>query len=248
MKIFTLYFSLILILTSSVYQNGFLNQQIKHERVKVAYSEKGKILKSKLSLSKIDWQQLQILMVAYKEESMLEVYVKNKKARKFQLYKQYPICVKSGTLGPKRMEGDQQVPEGFYHINVFNPYSDFHLSLGINYPNKSDQILGNKNKLGNAIFIHGSCVSIGCLPMTDEAIKEIYLLNVFAKNANLSKIPVYIFPFRMDKNNSEKYFNTHRENKTLITFWKNIQSGYTMFNLKKQELRITIDETGSYIF
>jgi murein L,D-transpeptidase YafK len=248
MKIFTLYFSLILILSSSIYQHGFLNQQIKHDRVKVAYNEKGKLIKSKLSLSKIDWQQLQILTVAYKEESTLEVYVKNKKDRKFQLYKQYPICVKSGTLGPKRMEGDQQVPEGFYHINVFNPYSDFYLSLGINYPNKSDQILGNKNKLGNAIFIHGSCVSIGCLPMTDEAIKEIYLLNVFAKNANQTKIPVYIFPFRMDKNNSEKYFNLNIKNKTLLTFWKNIQSGYTLFNLKKQGLRITIDKTGSYIF
>jgi murein L,D-transpeptidase YafK len=33
------------------------------------------------------------------------------------------------------MEGDYQVPEGFYYITEFNPASNYHLSLGINYPN-----------------------------------------------------------------------------------------------------------------
>ncbi len=49
----------------------------------------------------------------------------------------------AGTLGPKRMQGDYKVPEGFYYINEFNPKSSFHLSLGLNYPNASDRILGD---------------------------------------------------------------------------------------------------------
>ncbi len=49
----------------------------------------------------------------------------------------------AGTLGPKTNAGsDYQVPEGFYYINEFNPKSSFHLSLGLNYPNASDRILG----------------------------------------------------------------------------------------------------------
>ena len=51
--------------------------------------------------------------------------------------------MQSGTTGPKRAEGDYQVPEGFYYINEFNPNSKYHLSLGLNYPNASDKILSD---------------------------------------------------------------------------------------------------------
>ncbi len=56
------------------------------------------------------------------------------------LFKTYKVCALAGTLGPKRMEGDYQVPEGFYYINEFNPQSNYYLSLGINYPNESDKV------------------------------------------------------------------------------------------------------------
>ena len=55
--------------------------------------------------------------------------------------------------------------------------------MGINYPNESDKILGEKGNLGGDIFIHGSNVTVGCMPMTDEVIREIYILNIEAKNA-----------------------------------------------------------------
>jgi len=45
--------------------------------------------------------------------------------------------IASGKLGPKRQQGDMQIPEGFYHISGFNPASNFYLSLRINYPNPS---------------------------------------------------------------------------------------------------------------
>ena len=38
---------------------------------------------------------------------------------------EYKIVAKSGILGPKRMEGDLQVPEGFYYIDRFNPASSY---------------------------------------------------------------------------------------------------------------------------
>lgn len=51
--------------------------------------------------------------------------------------------MQSGSIGPKRSEGDNQVPEGFYYINEFNSRSNYHLALGLNYPNASDKVLSD---------------------------------------------------------------------------------------------------------
>ncbi|MBC7451384.1 MAG: hypothetical protein H7259_07840, partial [Cytophagales bacterium] len=65
-------------------------------------------------------------------------WAKGKTSTQFTLTKTYSICSASGTSGPKRKQGDNQVPEGVYYIDRFNPASNFHLSLGLNYPNTSD--------------------------------------------------------------------------------------------------------------
>lgn len=83
------------------------------------------------------------------------------------------MCMQSGTLGPKRMEGDYQMPEGFYYINEFKPYSNFHLALGINYPNASDKVLSDARRPGGDIYIHGGCVSTGCIAISDQPIEEL---------------------------------------------------------------------------
>jgi len=62
---------------------------------------------------------------------------------------------------------DEQVPEGF------NPQSNFQLSLHVSYPNAADRISGSKQNLGD-IFLDGNCVTIGCIPITDDEIKEVY--------------------------------------------------------------------------
>lgn len=109
----------------------------------------------------------------------------------------YPFCASSGILGPKRKEGDRQIPEGIYYINHFNPVSNFHLSLGINYPNPSDKILSDPAQPGESFYIHGNCVTIGCIPISDDKIKELYILAVEAYNNGQVKIPVHIFPDRL---------------------------------------------------
>ena len=76
----------------------------------------------------------------------------------------YPLAATSGQLGPKRHTGDCQVPEGFYEIYRFNPQSNFHLSLGLNYPNTADRALGEPAP-GSDIFIHGGAVTMGYLPV-----------------------------------------------------------------------------------
>jgi murein L,D-transpeptidase YafK len=126
---------------------------------------------------------------AFKQERELEIWAG---ARKLRLIKTYPILAASGVLGPKLQRGDRQVPEGWYHINRFNPRSRFHLSLGINYPNDADRIRSAGRDPGDDIFIHGSNKSIGCLAMGDLAIEEIYGLACDMK----SRIQVLILPSR----------------------------------------------------
>ncbi|RZK14756.1 MAG: hypothetical protein EOO43_15910, partial [Flavobacterium sp.] len=150
----------------------------------------------------------------------------------------------SGKLGPKVVEGDLQTPEGFYKINVFNPMSNFHLSLGIDYPNAVDKLRTGKNrKTGGEIYIHGDCKTVGCIPITDDKIKEVYILAVEARNNGQKDIPVYIFPFRMTDSNMAKYSKQYPEH---VAFWKTLKSGYQVFTTYQDKIDYVISK-GTYI-
>ena len=122
------------------------------------------------------------------------------------------------------------------------------MSLGINYPNQSDRKKSNASNSGGDIFIHGSCVTIGCLPMTDDKIKEIYLYAVFARNNGQNDIPVYIFPFRMTDTNFQTYQNRNTRNRELTDFWANLKIGYDKFVSEKKALKVSVDNSGNYQF
>ena len=230
----------------TLFAGDFLNDQKRYSRVRTAIKEKDELIKNTLKNNNIKLNELNILIIAYKQEDILEIYAKNKTDKVYKKIETYNIVSKSGVLGPKRMEGDLQVPEGFYYIDRFNPASSYYLSLGINYPNDSDRKKSDKPRLGGDIFIHGSTVTIGCMPMTDDKIKEIYLYAVYAKDNGQNKIPVYIFPFKMNDSNFDYYKKQY--NKSLVDFWTNIKKGYDLFENNKKELNIKVDSNGNYIF
>lgn len=141
----------------------------------------------------------ELLLVALKEERILQVY--GKKETKINLIKSYPFTAFSGDLGPKLQEGDKQIPEGIYKITYLNPNSSYHLSLKVNYPNEFDRsktTFTNKKKMGGDIFIHGKAVTIGCIPIGDLAIEELFVL---AQKAMSNTIKIIIAPrdFRVRK-------------------------------------------------
>jgi hypothetical protein len=122
----------------------------------------------------------QLTLLALKEEKRLEVYAADdSNAPRFVL--SYPILAASGIAGPKLREGDKQVPEGFYRIELLNPNSRYHLSLRVNYPNRADiEQAGRDGRdlsaLGGDIMIHGGAQSIGCLAIGDPAVEELFVL------------------------------------------------------------------------
>jgi murein L,D-transpeptidase YafK len=247
-KLKALFILLQIVPTVAFSQTGFLTQQRTYGRVRVAFTEKEKIVSDNLQQNGLVKDSVHILLIAFKAEKKLEIYAKKKSASIYRKIADYAVCSSSGKLGPKRQEGDGQVPEGFYHIDRFNPASNFYLSLGINYPNQSDRKKSRAQRLGGDIFIHGSCVTIGCLPMTDNFIKEIYLYAVFAKN-NAQSIPVYIFPFRMTDSNFDAYKQKYGADRELIAFWTNLKTGYDTFEKEKKALNVSVDRnTGDYVY
>ena len=223
----------------------FKTAQLKHTRVSQAYKDKGSCIEALLKDHNIKKPQLFIRI--FKHEQLLEIWAKERHQQQYQEITSFPFCTTVGELGPKRQRGDYQIPEGFYEIDRFNPESNFHLSLGINYPNDSDRTLSNARFLGGDIFIHGNCMTIGCIPITDDWIEELYILAVEARNAGQETIPTHIFPTKLDANGYEYLTLTTRDN-THHAFWKNLQEGYLYFENQHQLPEVSISETGRYIF
>lgn len=233
---------------STASDSGFLAGQKKYPRVRTAIEEKQSLLLSRLETLGLSPDNFHMLITACKAEQQLTVHVKRKGTEKYRPLVTYPVCASSGTLGPKRQQGDGQVPEGFYHIDRFNPSSSYYLSLGINYPNESDSKKSPASQLGGDIFIHGSCVTIGCLPVTDDLIKEIYLYAIYARNNGQKQIPVYIFPFEMTDTKFTHYTEHYKNDPALITFWENLRRGYLLFDKEKKQLSVKVSASGDYLF
>lgn len=220
----------------------FLAKQSTYERVRIAREKHEQDLQKALKPKGISLHQLEMLFVGFKEEQRLDVYLKTRGAEQFTLWKSFPVCAASGVLGPKSRQGDLQVPEGCYFIDRFNPASQFHLSLGLNYPNSADKKRSKASDLGGDIFIHGKCVTIGCLPMTDAIMEQLYILAVHAQNNGQRKIPVYIFPFEMGAKRLEREKqNPH------YTFWKSLEPLYRRIQEKPTPLNWESDAKGNYL-
>lgn len=87
----------------------------------------------------LEWGKGELAFLGYKEERVLEVYGRKTASDSWRRIRRYPVLGQSGALGPKRKEGDLQVPEGIYEVESLNPNSRFHLSIRVNYPNDFDR-------------------------------------------------------------------------------------------------------------
>lgn len=225
---------LMLLNIPSFSQSEFRETQQSYSRVRTAYLEKWEPLKERLSEIDIDTNHFELYIQAFKQEGTFEVWIRDRSSEKFVLFLSYEICAASGQSGPKRAQGDMQVPEGFYSIDVFNPWSNFYLSLGINYPNPSDRILGERGRLGGDIYIHGSCVTIGCIPLTDHFIKEFYILCVEARSQGQKEIPVTLYPARMNPDKLRILTEEFSGDSDRLNLWSDLKIAYEIFQLDQQ--------------
>ncbi len=100
----------------------------------------------------------------------------------------YAIDLGFAPSGQKEREGDGKTPEGSYIIDRKNPNSEFHLSLGISYPEVHERLAAKEagQNPGGDIFIHGGPSdrrlrgkqdwTAGCIAVTDRQIEDIYAM------------------------------------------------------------------------
>jgi len=120
-------------------------------------------------------------VVVYKE--MRRMYLLNGK----KVLRSYRIDLGFAPTGDKFISGDGRTPEGYYTIDRRNPNSQFHLSLGIDYPNERDiaEAKAMGADPGGDIFIHGRGRpdgflirdwTWGCIAVTNDEMEEIYAM------------------------------------------------------------------------
>ncbi len=234
--------------TVGMAQPSFFDYQKTYPRVATAIKLKDDSLKKQFIAKGLEWPVRQMYIRSFKYDSELEVWVRSSNKEAYKLFKTYKVCALAGGMGPKRIEGDYQVPEGFYYINEFNPNSSYHLSLGINYPNASDKVLSDSVKPGGNIYIHGSCLTVGCIPIQNNQIEELYVLAANAKAQGQDFIPVHIFPIRFNNRKSFEYFaRATKDDQDVQRFAIKIKEVYDFFEDKKKLPLILVDPRGEYI-
>ena len=128
----------------------------------------------------------------YNGPAVTHVVVNKGERRMFLLHdgevlKAYDIDLGFAPAGHKEFEGDGKTPEGTYLIDRRNPNSDFHLSIGISYPNIRD--IANARSAGKDpggdIFIHGQPNkksgngpdwTAGCISVKNKEMEDIYAM------------------------------------------------------------------------
>lgn len=204
MKQFKIFFSVTLLFFLFFFINSNKNKILKFLFKKESIETVIEKLKGKENLFLESYPNLyeikHVVLIAIKEEQILEVWTKTSEKEKYTLQKKYPFTATSGGLGLKLKSGDRQIPEGVYKLISLNPNSSYHLSIKLSYPNEMDLKWAekeNRTDLGGDIFIHGKSVSIGCIPIGDENIEELFYL---VNHVQLVNTEIWILPVDFRKN------------------------------------------------
>jgi murein L,D-transpeptidase YafK len=209
------------------------------DRVAAARARRGKKVARLCREVGVEYPPHEMFLRAFKAGREIEAWGRSNDGP-FHRIASWPVLAASGEPGPKRREGDRQVPEGCYRVAVFNPLSNFHLSLGLDYPNESDRVRSDPQAPGSDIYIHGGAASIGCLALGDDAIEELYLL---ARDTREPSIPVHIFPARMDGRGWE---NLRASQPGLMPFWAELAPIYEAFEKTHRVPAVSVQADGSY--
>ncbi|MBL8974285.1 MAG: hypothetical protein JNK56_27075 [Myxococcales bacterium] len=238
-------------ITSPAEAGDFASKQRRYPRVKAAAEARLAAVEASFRDVGAAWPPRGVYIRGFKSEAQVELWAAPPASAgsdaRWLLVRSFPICASSGELGPKRQLGDYQVPEGFYHVSLFNPVSSYHLSLGVSYPNAADRFHSGRRNPGNAIMIHGNCVTIGCLPLQDGPIEDLYLAAMMARDHGQQTIPIHLFPCRLDEQScQDRLAELAVDRPDLADFWAGLRPGYDAFTDTATPPRVQAARDGTY--
>jgi murein L,D-transpeptidase YafK len=125
---------------------------------------------------------------------MVDRIIVEKSARRMVLVqdgravRHYQIALGFSPSGTKIRQGDGRTPEGTFRIDRRNDRSSYHLSLGLDYPQKKDRaraqaggynpggdimIHGQPNNLPDAVIVKGDWTA-GCIALSNAEMREVW--------------------------------------------------------------------------
>jgi murein L,D-transpeptidase YafK len=215
------------------------------ERLALARERRMPEIEALFETAEVPYPPAQIYLRAFKEEGELELWARGPDDSTFTWVRTFEVKTRSGTIGPKRKEGDYQVPEGFYVVDRFNPKSSYHLSFGINYPNASDKIrASDPDDPGSDIFIHGGRWTLGCLPIGNAGIEALYLIALDTKDNGGRRMAAHIFPSRME---GEAWARLSEENPDHVAFWEELRPALEAFEDSRKVPTVRVEDDGRYV-
>ncbi|MCF7955578.1 MAG: L,D-transpeptidase family protein [Phycisphaerae bacterium] len=155
-----------------------MNSKILSFKVRQIEQDSGIRIRNKVENANLNFPPSKLILSADKTKRTLTVYGCDKKNKPVEITS-YRFTGYSGRLGPKLREGDGQIPEGVYDITALNPQSSFYLSIRVEYPNDFDKRIAaseGRTNLGGDIYIHGGSATIGCIPIGNDNIEELFYL------------------------------------------------------------------------
>lgn len=209
-------------------------------------------LKAQFAAAGLAYPPRRVLLRVFKHERQLELWVARGKEDELTRLETFDVCAASGVLGPKRRQGDEQVPEGVYSIHRYNGWSGFHMSLRVDYPNPSDRVRGFRPSLGGAIMVHGGCASIGCVAIEDAAIERVFITALDGRRAGKTNPTIHMLPTRFDDEGwarlraaAEKA--SEDEHGPRMTLWRELAEVDAAFEATHRIPAVAIDsDTGAY--
>ena len=216
-------------------------------RSMTAVVDRGRELRTLWKSSDALWPPKDLYIRHFKEEQSLELWARHARLDQLTLVHRFHVCKRSGALGPKRVQGDKQVPEGFYRVNHINHDSDFHLSLGIDYPNAVDVARAAGDPPGGEIYIHGDCVTVGCVPLEDGPVELLFVAAWFAQVAGQEQIPVHFFPCKMTERRCMKSLKEHPRRQNHKRLWQILTQAYLEFERTARLPLFCIDDEPFYV-
>src|SRR5438093_11455603 len=87
-------------------QASFIDYQKSSFKVAEVYSHKEDTLRKQFESKGLAWPAKYVYIRSFKYDAQLEVWVKNNVKDQYKLFKTYKVCMQSGTMGPKRLQGD----------------------------------------------------------------------------------------------------------------------------------------------
>jgi murein L,D-transpeptidase YafK len=101
-------------------------------------------------------------------------------------------------------------------------------------------------KAGGDINIHGCCISIGCIPLGNPAIEEVFFLTRTNQKKG-SQINIMIFPFKFDDKTARiRHYGNHSHNTKLLEFWNSLEACHKYFKTTHMMPEFNPDENRGY--